>query len=55
MVDFRHQTITTPVVTPEDHIIHGLATLKYSLTDAHTYQYDAQLQSITALHDVSAS
>ena len=46
---FRHQTITTPVVTLENRILHGITTLKNALTDATTAQSDAQLQAITAL------
>ena len=54
-MEFRHQTITTPVVTPEDCIHHGLATLTYALTDAPTSQSYSQHQSITALCDASNS
>ena len=54
-VEFRHQYITTPLVTPENCIVHGLNTLMGALTDATTAQYDAQLQSITALFHASAS
>ena len=52
---FRHQTITTPVVTPEDQILHGLTILTYALTDVPIDQLDAQLQAITALRDASVS
>ena len=52
---FRHQTITTPVVTPEDQILHGLTILTYALTDVPIDQLDAQLQAITALCEASAS
>ena len=55
MVEFRHQTITTPVVNPEDRILRGLTILIDSLTDATTSQSDAQLQSITSLLEASAS
>ena len=54
-VEFRHQTITTPVVTPEDRILHGLTMLVDALADAPTAQSDAQLQPIAALHDASTS
>ena len=40
-LDFRHQTITTPVMTPEDRILHGLTTLTDSLTNLPTAQLDA--------------
>ena len=33
-VEFRHQTITTSEVNPEDRILHGIATLINSLTGA---------------------
>ena len=54
-VEFRHQIITTPVVTPEDRILHEITTLIYFLMDAPTYQSDAQLQAITALLKSSSS
>ena len=54
-VEFRHQTITTPVVTPDNRIFHGLTTLTYFLTDATTAHSDAQLQAIKAMCDASAS
>ena len=54
-MEFCHQTITTPVVTPEDRIPHGITTLKYALTDAPTAQSDAQRQSIVALRYASKS
>ena len=52
---FRHQTITTSVVTLEDRILHGITRLKNALTDAPTAQSDSQIQAITALRDASAS
>ena len=54
-VEFPHQTITNPVVTPEDRILHGLITLIDALTDAPTAQSDAKRQAIVALHDASNS
>ena len=54
-VYFCHQIITTPVVTPEDQILHGITTLTDALTDAPSAQLDAQLQSITALCEAFAS
>ena len=43
MVEFRHQTITTLVVAPEDRILHGFTMLTNSLTDALIAQSDDQL------------
>ena len=50
-MEFRHQTITTPVVTPKNRILHSLATLTDALTDAPTAQSDAQGQAISDLRD----
>ena len=50
-MEFRHQTITTPVVTPEDHILHGITTLTNALTDAPMAHLYAQRQAIAALRD----
>ena len=55
MVDLHHKTITTPIVTPEDRILHGLTKLTDTLTDAPTAQLDVQLQAITSLHEASVS
>ena len=52
-VEFRHQTITTPVLTPEDRILPGITTLMDALTDAPTAQSDTQLQATIALRDAS--
>ena len=41
-VEFRHQTITTPVVAPEYRILRGLTTLTDALTDVPTAQSDSQ-------------
>ena len=49
IVEFCHQTITTPVVTPEDYILRGLTTLIDALTDDPTTQSDSQRQAIAAL------
>ena len=54
-VEFRHQTTTTPVVTPENRILHGLTTITDALIDAPTAHSDAQLQFITSLRKASAS
>ena len=54
-VEFRRQNITTPVVTPEDRILHGLTMITNSLMYSPTAQLYAQIQSIKSLHDASAS
>ena len=54
-VEFLHQTITTPVVTPEDRILRGLTILADALAEAPTAQSDAQLQSIATLNNASTS
>ena len=41
-VEFCHQTITTPVVTPKHRILHGITRLTDYLTDAPTAYSDAQ-------------
>ena len=50
-MEFRHQTITTLVVTPEDRILRRIPMLIDALIDAPMAQSDAQRQSISALHD----
>ena len=45
-VEFRHKTITNPVVTPEYSIIHGLTTLTDALIDAPTDQSDANTKPL---------
>ena len=54
-VESLHQTINTPVVTPEDRILHALTILTYTLTDTTTTQSDDQLYVITSLRDTSSS
>ena len=54
-VEFRHQTITTPVVTPKDQILHGITRLTDALIDAPTAQSDAQYQAIASLCNASNS
>ena len=54
-MEFRHKTITTPVVTPEDHILHGITTLTNALTDAPMAHLYAQRQAIAALHKAYTS
>ena len=54
-MEFRHQTITALLVTPEKFILHGLTTLTDTLTGAPTAQLDAQHQAIAALSNASNS
>ena len=54
-MEFCHQSTTTPLVTPEDWILHGLNTITSDLTDAPTAQSDAQIQVSIALCNDSAS
>ena len=55
MVEFRHQTIATSVVTPKDRILHEITTLTDSLKDVPKSQEDSQLQAIAALRNASNS
>ena len=48
-VDFRHQHLTQPEVTPIDHIVHGVNTLTCALKDAPQIACDNQLFAIYAL------
>ena len=54
-MEFHHQTITTPVVTPEDCILYGIITLTDALMNAPTAQSDAQYQAIASLCNASNS
>ena len=54
-MEVHQQTITTPVVTPKDRILHGITTLTDALMDAPTAHSDAQRQSIAAMHNTSNS
>ena len=51
-VDFLHQFITTPTLTPEDRILQGLNTLSSAIKDRTTATYEAQIQAITKLRDI---
>ena len=55
MAEFRHQNITTPVVTLEDRILRGFIMLTNDLTDAPTAHSYSQLQAITELSNASTS
>ena len=54
-VEYRHQSITGPTVTPADRILHGIYTLTNALTDASSAVHDAQLNAIIALGDACQS
>ena len=47
-VEYCHQSITDPTVTPVDRILHGIYTLTNALTDAPSVVHEAQLNVITA-------
>ena len=51
-VKFIHQFITTPTITPEYCILHGLNTLSGTIKDVPTATYEAQIQAITKLRDI---
>ena len=51
-VEFLHHFITTPTLTPEYCILHGINTLSSAIQDKHTSTYEAQIQAITKLQDV---
>ena len=51
-VEFLHHFITTPTLTPEDRILHGITTLSSAIQDKPTSIYEAQIQAITKLRDI---
>ena len=51
-VEFIHQFITTPTLTPEDRILHGINTLTSATKDRPTATYEAQIKAITKLRDI---
>ena len=51
-VEFLHQFITTPTITLEYRILHGLNTLSGAIKDVCTATYEAQIQAITKLRDI---
>ena len=50
-VDFLHQYITAPTVTPADRILHSINTLTGAIKETPIAVYDAQLKAIKALQD----
>ena len=51
-VEFLHNFITTPTLTPEDRILYGINTLSSTIQDRPTATYEAQIQAITKLWDM---
>ena len=51
MVDFLHQYITAPTVTPDDHILHSINNLTGATKETPISVYDTQLKAIKALRD----
>ena len=51
-VDFRHQYLTQPTITPDDRVLHGMQNLTGALKDASTVACDTQLQAIAELRNV---
>ena len=54
-VEFRDQSITTPPIISEYHILHVLDTLRGALIDTLTAKSDSQLQDVTSISDASVS
>ena len=50
-VDFLHQYIIAPTVTPDDHILHSINTLTGSIKETPIVVYNDQLKAIKALQD----
>ena len=51
-VEFLHNFITAPTLTPEDCILHGINTLSCAIKDKPSDTYEAQIQAITQLRDI---
>ena len=51
-VEFLHHFITTPNLTPEDRILHGIKTLSSAIQDRPTATYEAQIQDIKKMRDI---
>ena len=51
-VEFLHHFITTPTLSPEDCILHGINTLSSAIQDKSSATYEAQIQAITKLCDI---
>ena len=47
--DFRHHSLTEPVVTPEDRLQHGITSLTNALEDSPNASNDNNLEAITRL------
>ena len=54
-VEFRHQHLTQPTLTPADRVLHGINTLSCALEKTPAVICDAQLNAITALRDICTS
>ena len=50
-VEYRHEHLTIPTVTPADKILHELHLLTGALADVPTAHIDAQLKAIGDLWD----
>ena len=50
-VEYRHDHLTLPSVTPADRILHGLHSLTGALADVPTACCDAQLKAISDLRE----
>ena len=50
-VEYRHDHLTIPSVTPVDHILHGFQLLTGTLVNVHTACCDAQLKVIINLYE----
>ena len=51
-VEFIHNFITTPTLTPEDRILHGINTLSSAIQDRPAATYKVKIQSIKKLRDI---
>ena len=51
-MEFLHHFITTPTLTLEDCILHGINTLSSAIQDKPATTYDAKIQAITKLSDI---
>ena len=51
-VEYRHEYLTTPSVTPEDQIMLSINKLTAAIEGTNTTKFDAQMQAITALQDM---
>ena len=51
-MEFLHKFITTPTITPEYRILHGLNTLSGAIKDVPTATYEAQFKAIKKLRDI---